>query len=94
MLGAAYLQPLSSKFSINHRYWSEFRFIEKTEKGHQFNNIRFRYQFQINYVISSKPLAMIRVLTNQVDFQKLDYIYAKPSAQPLKFIDASFEKNI
>jgi hypothetical protein len=54
MLGATNTQTLSGKFSINHRYWTEFRFIEKAEKGYQFNNIRFRYQFQIKYVISEK----------------------------------------
>lgn len=45
----ATLQEITSKISINHRYWSEFRFFEQPNGSFKYGNTRLRYQLEFRY---------------------------------------------
>ncbi|BDD06723.1 DUF2490 domain-containing protein [Aureibacter tunicatorum] len=53
-LEVANKQPISSKFSIHHRYWSEFRFFEQPDHSFDFENIRIRYKLELRYALSKQ----------------------------------------
>ncbi len=42
-------QKLGSGFSLNHRYWTEFRFLEQPDGSFEYNNIRTRYKLELSY---------------------------------------------
>lgn len=44
-----YKQILSENWNINHRYWSEFRFIEQESGNIAFTNNRSRYKLELSY---------------------------------------------
>ena len=52
-LEITYKQLISEKFTLSHRYWSEFRFFEQTE-GFEFGNTRMRYKLELKYAIIPK----------------------------------------
>ena len=47
-------QKISDKFSIGHRYWSEFRFFEQSDSKFEFENIRMRYRLEFQYLLVNK----------------------------------------
>jgi len=49
-----YLQKLSEKWSLSHRYWNEFRFFENDSNVIEYGNFRFRYQLTASYQLSKK----------------------------------------
>lgn len=50
----SYNQILSDKISLNHRYWSEFRFFEQSDNSFDYSNNRTRYKLELGYTPSSK----------------------------------------
>lgn len=42
-------QKISSTFSLNHRYWTDFRFFEQPDGSFDYGNIRTRYKLELNY---------------------------------------------
>lgn len=42
-------QTLSSKFALEHRYWTDFRFFEQPNGSFEFNNLRARYRLELQY---------------------------------------------
>ena len=58
-LEVTYQQNLSDKIGINHRYWSEFRFIEQQGGYFNYSNNRSRYKLELNYTITSKTTLKI-----------------------------------
>jgi len=53
-LEIAYLQTISEKISLHHRYWIEFRFKEQTDHSFAFDNNRVRYKLELRYAPISK----------------------------------------
>ncbi|WP_158975336.1 DUF2490 domain-containing protein [Cellulophaga sp. L1A9] len=45
----AYKQTVSEKFTVNHRFWSEFRFFELEHDAYAYANVRLRYKIEIKY---------------------------------------------
>lgn len=52
-LEIAYRQTLSEKFSLQHRYWTEFRYIKPKNEDLQFGNMRMRYKLELQYLVKS-----------------------------------------
>lgn len=50
----SYNQILFDKISLNHRYWSEFRFFEQSDNSFDYSNNRTRYKLELDYTPSSK----------------------------------------
>lgn len=48
-LEIAYKQKLSKKISLNHRYWTEFRFFEQEHGSFDYKTNRTRYKLEIRY---------------------------------------------
>ncbi len=48
----SYRHGLSEKFSLQHRYLTEFRFIEESDGGFEYTNNRTRYRAEIRYQAS------------------------------------------
>ncbi|MET7027837.1 DUF2490 domain-containing protein [Sediminicola luteus] len=46
-LALEYNQHLSKKFTINHRYWTEFRYFERNNGSFEFANNRSRYKLEL-----------------------------------------------
>lgn len=49
-LEVIYQQNLSPKFSLQHRYWFEWRFYQKEPQGFEHISNRFRYRMEFSYV--------------------------------------------
>ncbi|MBO0591600.1 DUF2490 domain-containing protein [Cellulophaga sp. E16_2] len=49
VLELGYRQPVTEKFFINHRFWSEFRFFEQENDSYEFANTRLRYKLELRY---------------------------------------------
>ena len=48
-LEIAYLQTISDKIKLHHRYWSEFRFYEQSNGLFEYRNNRTRYKLELRY---------------------------------------------
>jgi hypothetical protein len=53
-LEIVYKQSISEKFTIHHRYWSEFRFFEQADKSFVYGNNRFRYRLEARWTPAKK----------------------------------------
>ncbi|NEV94677.1 DUF2490 domain-containing protein [Psychroflexus sp. YR1-1] len=53
-LEIAYKQILSEKIELHHRYWSEFRFFEKSDNAFEYGNNRTRYKLELRYALTPK----------------------------------------
>ncbi len=58
-LGLSYKQSLSSKFSLHHRYWNEFRFIEQPDDSFKYKNLRVRYKIELRYNLTEKMILKV-----------------------------------
>lgn len=50
-LELAYKSNISEVVSLQHRYWTEFRFYELTNGSYKYNNNRTRYKLQLSVVL-------------------------------------------
>ena len=48
-LELSYQQKISEKFTVDHRYWTEFRFFEQSNNSFTYGNIRIRYKLELGY---------------------------------------------
>jgi len=48
-LELAYKERFSEKFTVSHRYWSEFRYFKPQNDNIRYGNIRMRYKLEIQY---------------------------------------------
>lgn len=53
-LELANLHPLSEKFHLHHRYWTEVRFFEQPDHTYAYTNVRVRYKIELGYDLSEK----------------------------------------
>ncbi|SDG50872.1 DUF2490 domain-containing protein [Psychroflexus sediminis] len=51
-LEIAYKQKLSEKIHVYHRYWSEFRFFEKSGHAFEYRNNRTRYKLELRFSLT------------------------------------------
>lgn len=75
----AYNQIVSSQLSLNHRYWTDFRFFEQTDGSFDYSNIRTRYKLELSY----KP-------TNRITLRTFDEIQINVGS---KIVNNIFDQN-
>ncbi len=76
LIELTYNQKLSSKFILNHRYWSEFRFFEQPDDTFDFSTCRMRYKLELNYAPNTK-----------ITFKAFDEIFLNIGGQATNLFD-------